>query len=213
MENSYFQGLSLGLAGYELTMQALRKTELKNTIGFISYCTFNKLTNNRIQGKQTQWKSIHEKKLAVLFLEITTEVKIHKRPENIVHNFSSYILMKEEEYILSFGLDHHISSKMNRNTVKTEFEAFYHHLRKQLKNLEPNEMCELKTKLRRSCENYGNINGKTKLDDIISKLAKNNDVVVLKQDKGRGVVLIDRPKYVEKCMAHLNTNNFEQIIK
>ena len=112
---------------------------------------------------------------------------------------------------MSFGLDHRISSKMNKNTVKTEFEAFYHHLRKQLKYLEPNEMSELKTKLRRSCENYGNINGKTKLDDIISKLAKNNDVIVLKQDKGRGVVLIDRPKYVEKYMAHLNTNNFGKL--
>ena len=72
-------------------------------------------------------------------------------------------------------------------------------------------MSKLKTKLRRSCENYGNIiNGKTKLDDIISKLAKKIDVVVLKQDEGRGVVLIDRPKYVEKCMAHLNINNFEK---
>ena len=40
-------------------------------------------------------------------------------------------------------------------------------------------MSEIKTKLRRSCENYGNINGKMKLDDIISKLPKNNDVVVL----------------------------------
>ena len=93
------------------------KTELKNTIGFISYCTFDKLTNNRIQGKQTQWKSIHEKKLTVLFQESTPEVKIHKRTENIIHNVSSYILTKEEEYILSFGLDHHIFSKMNKNTV------------------------------------------------------------------------------------------------
>ena len=187
------------------------KTQLVNTIGYISFCTFNKLVNKRMQGKQKQWKSIHEKKLSVLFQHVTPTPIIRKRPENIVHNFSSYILTKEEEYILSFGLDHHISSKMNKNSVKTEFEAFYYHLSKQLNHLEPNELSELKTKLRRSCENYCNINGETKLDDIISKLSRNNNVVVLKQDKGRGVVLIDRPKYVEKCMAHLNTNNFEKL--
>ena len=102
-------------------------------------------------------------------------------------------------------------NQMNKNNVKTEFEAFYYHLSKQLNHLEPNEMSELKTKLRRSCENYCNINEKTKLDDIIYKLSRNNNVAVLKQDKGRGVVLIDRPKYVEKCMTHLNTDNFEKL--
>ena len=55
--------------------------------------------------------------------------------------------MKEEEYFLSFVLDHHIALKMNKKFVKIEFDLFYYHP-------EPNEMSELKTKFRRSYENH-----------------------------------------------------------
>ena len=33
----------------------------------------------------------------------------------------------------------------------------------------------------------------------------------MKQDKGRGVVLMDKTKYVEKCLTHLNTSNFQEL--
>ena len=49
------------------------------------------------------------------------------------------------------------------------------------------------------------------MDEVIIKLAKNKNVMVLKQDKGRGVVLLDRSRYIEKCMEHLNTDNFKQL--
>ena len=38
----------------------------------------------------------------------------------------------------------------------------------------------------------------------------NKNIVILKQDKGRGVVILDKTNYIEKCMEHLNTSNFEQ---
>ena len=55
--------------------------------------------------------------------------------ENIIHNFSSYVLTAVEKYALSFGLDHHIPSKPNINMIKTEFEAFYYHINKHLSHL------------------------------------------------------------------------------
>ena len=33
-------------------------------------------------------------------------------------------------------------------------------------------------------------------------------IVALKQDKGRGVVIVDMTKYTEKCMSLLNTKHF-----
>ena len=33
----------------------------------------------------------------------------------------------------------------------------------------------------------------------------------MKQDKGRGVVIIDRTKYTEKCLAFLETNQFKRL--
>ena len=133
-----------------------------------------------------------------------------ERPPNIVHNFSSHKLTAEEEYILSFGLDHHIPTKLNGNNIKTEFEAFYYHLNKQLKQIPTNEKDELKTKLRKTCENYYKINNPRNTNRIITNLAKNNNVMVMKQDKGRGVVLMDKAKYVEKVTSVLDTDNFKE---
>ena len=183
--------------------------ELRATLGYISYCTLNKKINARTNGKSNTWRRTHEEKLKKLFSEKST--KRQQRPTNIVHNFSSYELTAEETHILSFGLDHQIPTKMNENAVKTEFEAFYYHLNKQLRHLTAEERDRLKTKIRSSCENYYQIKHSTKVDEVIARLTKNKNVVVLKQDKGRGVVIMDRTRYVEKCMEHLNTDNFRQL--
>ena len=35
----------------------------------------------------------------------------------------------------------------------------------------------------------------------------------MKQNKGRGVVLLDKTKYVEKCFSIINTNKFKKLDK
>ena len=78
-------------------------------------------------------------------------------------------------------------------------------------HLNSEEISTLKSKLRRTCENYIAVPIKRKYDEVISKLSKIKKIVIMKQDKGRGVVLMDRTKYVEKCMSHLNTLNFKKL--
>ena len=36
--------------------------------------------------------------------------------------------------------------------------------------------------------------------------------MILKQDKGRGVVILDTTKYTEKCMTLLNTERFKRLL-
>ena len=36
-------------------------------------------------------------------------------------------------------------------------------------------------------------------------------IVILKQDKGRGVVVMDKHKHIEKCMSFLTTKQFKQV--
>ena len=45
--------------------------------------------------------------------------------KSTVHNFSLYQLSDDELTALSYGLDHHIPNKLNRNRMHTEFEQFY----------------------------------------------------------------------------------------
>ena len=74
--------------------------------------------------------------------------------ENIIHNFSSQKLSSSEEYTLSFSLGHHIPHKLNINKIQTEFENFYYYALQHMKDLDQENQEELKSKIRRTCNNY-----------------------------------------------------------
>mgnify|MGYP001796705911 FL=1 len=130
--------------------------ELKDTVGFITFCTFNKITFRTLKRKRKHWKTTHEKKLSKLFESANPPIS-NNRPKNMIHNLSSKTLSMEEEVHLSFGLDHPIPTKLNKNSIKTEFEGYFYQLNKELSHLPTSEISELKSKLRRHCENYHNI--------------------------------------------------------
>ena len=52
-----------------------------------------------------------------------------------------------------------------------------------------------------------------KYRNAINNLRRNKQLVTLKQDKARGVVLLDKTKYVEKCLSIINTNKFKKLDK
>ena len=72
--------------------------------------------------------------------------------KNTTHNFSSYQLSNNELTALLYGLDHHISSKVNGNRIYTEFEQFYQSLVKDIPHLPYEDLSHLKTKLRNTCD-------------------------------------------------------------
>ena len=46
---------------------------------------------------------------------------------------------------------------------------------------------------------------------IIDGLSNNQSICIMKQDKGRGVVVMDRSKYTEKCLSILQTEQFTKL--
>ena len=48
---------------------------------------------------------------------------------------------------------------------------------------------------------------------IVNDLSRNKDIVIMKQDKGRGVVVMNRGKYFDKCLAILYTKQSVQLQK
>ena len=50
-----------------------------------------------------------------------------------------------------------------------------------------------------------------KHEKIIHQLLRNKDLCILKEDKGRDVVLMDRTKYINKCLEILETNQFTKL--
>ena len=60
------------------------------------------------------------------------------------------------------------------------------------------QISHLKTKLRNTGEKYNNINVPYKEREVINKLKKKQNIMLLRQDKGRGIVIIDRNTNVHK---------------
>ena len=73
-------------------------------------------------------------------------------PKEVVHNFSSYVVSQEEHEALSHGLEHHMPSKVTRNSVNTEFESFYQSLLRDISTISEKRIARIKTQLRSKCE-------------------------------------------------------------
>ena len=55
-------------------------------------------------------------------------------------------------------------------------------------------------------------NSKTahKNEKVIDHLSKHNNIIIIKQGKGHGVVILDRSKYIDKCLSMLATKQFSK---
>ena len=131
----------------------------------------------------------------------------------MVHNFSSYVLSQEEPEALSYGLEHHIPSKVTRNSVNTEFESFYQSLLLDISTIPEESIARRKTQLRSTCKKYYSVKIPFRYRQAIKRLSNNKDTVILKQDKGRGVIMLNHSKYIKKCLSIVNSNQFLQVDK
>ena len=136
------------------------------------------------------------------------EMKFEK---HIVHNYSTYSLSSEQYIALSYGLDTHILPRTNANMIHTEFDVFYQGLLKDFGNVPETELQLIKTKLRNTCEKYTKINVPYKYRRIINELRKREGIAVLKADKGRCIVFINKDKYHKKCLELLDTEKFQKL--
>ena len=59
--------------------------------------------------------------------------------------------------------------------------------------------------IRRTCENYSRIKVPYKYQKIIDNIFRNKDIILIKQNKGRGVVILDKTDYIEKSINILDS--------
>ena len=48
---------------------------------------------------------------------------------------------------------------------------------------------------------------------VIDNLSKNKSIIIVRQDKGLGVTILDRKDYIEKCLNILDTKQFRKLSK
>ena len=91
-------------------------------------------------------------------------------PKEVVHSFSSYKMSKKEHVALSYSLDYHISSKVTRNLLNTEFEMFFQNLLNNISAIPEENIARIKTKLRSTCEKYYQMKPYFKYNQVIQNL-------------------------------------------
>ena len=105
--------------------------------------------------KNTDWMKTHHKNIEGLK---RTHNKINNirnwTTENVIQNFSSYVLSGEEKSALSFSFDENIAAKLNENKIQTDFESFYWQFLQHTKHLSRQEQDQIQSKVRTTCENY-----------------------------------------------------------
>ena len=187
--------------------------KIKEKVGFITSQAVKYRIKNAVANEVRKWKTKQGRKLEKLRENSPERRREFARthPRSIIHNFSSYVLSKQEEEALARGLDEYIPERFDKRRIEVEFELLYQNILPHTKDLSANDKMTLKSKFLNAFRNYSGIKQPYQYKDAIEKLSRNKDICFLKQDKGKGVVIMDRTKYVEKCEDFLNGERFDKI--
>ena len=98
---------------------------------------------------------------------------------------------------------------MNKNKIQTEFESFYYNITQHTRHLRQSEQDQLKSKIGQTCENCYQIKIPYQYEEIIKKLSNKKNIIILREDKGRGVVVLYRTSYIEKYSNILTSDQFK----
>ena len=190
-------------------------TQLKIALPMLVDTTLLHQINIAVKSRIKLIAKHHEKKLSKFRKrqqksDIKNRIQVSK---NTIHNFLSYTLSDDEIMALNYGLDQHIPYTVNYNSISTEFELFYQNILRDNSHIPEQNLAHAKTKLRSTCEKYCKIKVPFKYKEVIKKLSSNNSIVILKQDKGRGVVIMNCSTYLEKSFTLLNNSQFNKLTK
>ena len=189
--------------------------KIKREVGYILRMALFYVIGKTVQRKHKGISQRHKVKLTNLRLTQLNTIPLHRQQfiKSIIHNYSDYQLSDDEKTALSFSLDENIPFPFRSNQVNTEFEMFYQNLLRNVSHIPEAQKSRLKTKVRNACDKYSRLKTPYKYRNIIKNLQTNQNIVILKQDKGRGVVIMNRDKYMDKCIDILNTEQFKKLNK
>ena len=188
------------------TSQRLFDT-LKSTLSFIDFIYVKNTLFHNNESFVSNVKKTHTNKLLRL------GINKPKLPNGLttVFNFSKYVLSEREDFLLSLGLDFCLPNyKPNLSSFYLPIELLFQRLRSLSL---PCNFSDLQRDLQSlSQRTYNALRPRWlpffRKDDYIlmKELAKNPDIVILRPDKGRGTVILDKADYINKMSTILQDN-------
>ena len=153
----------------------------------------------------------HQKK----FKNISSNTALPFTSDETITNISSHNLTLEQLDILKFGLTHSIRPpRINASDVFTCFELINHTMAKNLKDTkQAGKLVSDPSHLRHSyVSSYRPTTADLKKHRVLKELRRDKNIVILKPDKGNGVVVLDRADYDQGILKIISdTSKFRPI--
>ena len=127
-------------------------------------------------------------------------------PDDVVFNFSNRLISGKEKEILSKGLNFAVPpTRLNACSFLTPFEKFYNQLKKEPVNARsgffPDSIkARLKDVAYSGFRSYSRPNALYSQEELntLKDLRNDNSIVIMKPDKGNGVVILNKDEYHKK---------------
>ena len=172
------------------------------SLDFIGFCKYYKFTRFSMQKLRNRLDMKYRR------LRDNCAPLFPADMDSRIVNLSSRVLTDTEKQALCLGLDFCIAPKrVEQIRINAEFENLFQQLHDVLPS-QPEDLATLKANLVSTAATYGHshIERSALLPchvDVLTRLKKDGDIVILKPDKGGGVVVMDRSDYVSKVQAIL----------
>ena len=143
---------------------------------------------------------VHERKLQIISLNKVLPVTY----DELVTNLSQCNMPDDEMELLKNGLDFAIEPRVtNKTDVFTSFQKLNRLLTKEIKDEEVNP--DLKTEMSHLARNYYSTYKLSRVSltkhGIMKMLPRNKDIIIVKPDKGNGLIILDRVMYNNSLSA------------
>ena len=107
-------------------------------------------------------------------------------------------------------MDQHIPPNIARNAIETELEYFYQNILNDISNIPRHDLNNTKTSIS-TYKKYYNTRVPYKYQEVMKQLYMNKAIVIMKQGKGHGVVIMNQSKYFDKCLLILQSKQFTKL--
>ena len=215
------------IAGYEINAKHARirvlsaqvttaHFSLPSLVSKINSIHLKNVSDRENSKKLSQHQRVQDRKIFRLCLRQKNSNSIN--PDDVVFNFSDRLISDKEKEILSKGLNIAIPpTKLNFCSFLTPFEKFYNQLKQEPVNIHSGFFPDpIKVKLKgiaySGFQSYNRPNALYTQEELntLKDLRNDSSIVIMKPDKGNGVVILNNYDYNKKMDEILSyTSKFE----
>ena len=181
--------------------------QLKSMVKYIDYIHYQQVVETTCKKELESFKKVHTNKLLGLRSEAKTTNALLD-PDSVITNLSSYQLSDIEKMALARGLSYTLPpAKLKKGSYLANFELLFDRLKSQTFLGSNDDKLYFKNQLRdcafTSLYNFNHV--RKSLSGLppeemraLKSLSKNDSIVVMKPDKGTGVIILDLTDYINK---------------